>query len=68
MKKAKKEQVANRGGGAQSSAQRWLCTQCGGDAMLAYSAKKNHDWDGRVKIGERLCTKCFVARGGPKVF
>jgi hypothetical protein len=40
------------------------CTQCGGDATLAYS----EGWDGKVKKGERLCTSCFCKRGGKRFF
>ena len=38
----------------------YLCTECGGDAFIAYSA----GFDDKVKPGERLCTRCFVRRGG----
>lgn len=43
------------------------CTECGGDAFVAYAAgKKNDAWNGKVKRGERLCTACFVKRGGQR--
>lgn len=44
----------------------WPCTECGGDAKIAYSAgkKRGQDWNGKVKAGERLCTRCFQNRGG----
>jgi hypothetical protein len=34
--------------------------------MLGYGASEGSDWAGKVKIGERLCTACFSARGGVK--
>jgi hypothetical protein len=40
------------------------CTECGGDASIAYSANGESNWGGRVKEGERLCTRCFKKRGG----
>ena len=48
----------------------WPCTECGGDAMLAYTAGKRpgSDWGGKVKRGERLCTSCFRKRGGEPFF
>lgn len=56
----------------------WPCTECGGDATLAYSPstikrgkKKGQEepgWSGLVQPGERLCTKCFVKRGGKSIF
>jgi len=39
------------------------CTQCGQSAIIGYGA----GWDGRVKEGERLCTRCFAGRGGARV-
>ena len=46
------------------------CTACGGDATIAYTAgkKKGRDWSGKVKKGERICTRCYKARGGKTVF
>ena len=46
----------------------YLCTECGGDAYIAYSADKNGDWGGLVKVGERVCTRCFRKRGGKAIF
>ena len=43
------------------------CTDCGGDAFIGYSANKEADWNGKVKIGERLCTACFQKRGGKRI-
>lgn len=42
------------------------CTVCGGDAFIGYAAgrRKEQDWGGKVKRGERLCTRCFQRRGG----
>lgn len=51
-------------GGYQPHNPEFPCTQCGGDAFVGYSANKGSDWDGKVKIGERLCTSCFQSRGG----
>lgn len=44
------------------------CSQCGGDAMIGYTAgrRKGSDWNGKVKRGERLCTACFQRRGGER--
>lgn len=50
------------------SANKYPCTQCGGDATVAYSASKDAEWGGMVKIGERLCTRCFQVRGGVNMF
>ncbi len=44
------------------------CTSCGMDAFIGYVANKKGDWNGLVKIGERLCTRCFERRGGEGVF
>ena len=52
----------------QPGAPQWPCTECGRDAMIAYSAAKGRDWNGKVKIGERLCTSCFRKRGGVNFF
>lgn len=45
------------------------CTQCGGDAFLAYTAgeEPGADWGGRVKRGERICLRCFRSRGGKAI-
>jgi len=48
--------------------EKFICTSCGGDAYIAYTAKKKSDWNGIVKIGERLCTKCFRKRNGKPIF
>jgi hypothetical protein len=40
------------------------CTDCDGDATIGYGK----GWDGKVKNGERLCTRCFSKRGGPRIF
>ena len=49
----------------QATAHKFPCTQCRGDAFVGYTASKEHgDWGGLVKIGERLCSRCFQARGG----
>ena len=55
---------------AKSTAPAYPCTQCGGDATIAYLAgkKKGKDWGGKVKKGERLCTRCFQQRGGKKIY
>lgn len=46
----------------------FLCTNCGGDAFLAYTSKPGADWGGKVKPDERLCDKCFRSRSGLPVF
>lgn len=46
----------------------YACTECGGDAFIAYGSSKQDSWDGKVKKGERLCTKCFRRRGGQPFF
>jgi len=43
---------------------KYPCTQCGEDAYLGYTG----GWDGAVKEGERLCTRCFKRRGGKPIF
>lgn len=42
----------------------YRCTECGGDAFVAYGA----GFGGKVKSGERICTRCFVKRGGDRIF
>ncbi len=44
------------------------CTECGRDATIGYVAGKSGDWNGKVRIGERLCTACFQKRGGERFF
>ena len=44
------------------------CTECKGDAYIAYIAKEPGDWNGLVKVGERLCTRCLQKRGGLNFF
>jgi hypothetical protein len=56
----------------------YKCTECGGDATLAYipntikrgknKGKEIDGWDGLIKAGERICTRCFVKRGGRRIF
>lgn len=43
---------------------KFSCTECGGDALVGYG----NGWEGRVKKGERLCTRCFQKRGGENFF
>lgn len=54
------------------------CTECGGDAWIAYSPntiKRGKDkgkevpgWDGKILPGERICTSCAMKRGISRVF
>jgi len=53
--------------GPGTSPHEYPCTQCGGDAFIGYSASRKHgNWNGKIKIGERLCTPCFQKRGGER--
>ena len=36
----------------------YVCTECGGDAFIAYIVKDRDDWGGLIKKGERLCLVC----------
>lgn len=59
-------------------AHEWPCTECGGDATVAYcpatikrgkrKGQEEPSWDGLVQPGERLCTSCFRNRGGVPFF
>ena len=51
------------GGPVMKKGEEYPCTECGGDAFIAYSAKKNGDWGGLVKPGERICLPCGKRRG-----
>lgn len=42
----------------------YLCTECGGDAYMAYSARTKDDWGGKIKKNERLCLTCGRKRLG----
>lgn len=42
---------------------KYICTQCGGDATIGYSASKKATWFGKVKPGERICLVCGYKRG-----
>lgn len=48
----------------------WPCTQCGGNAMIGYGPGWGDLKGGEevVKQGERLCTRCFMSRGGRRFF
>jgi len=48
----------------------YVCTSCGGDATVAYTCdeKRLTSWNGLVKRGERVCSKCFQKRGGKRLF
>lgn len=56
----------------------WPCTECGGDATIAYSpntiksgknkGKQTPGWDGKVLPGERICTLCAMKRGIRRIF
>ncbi len=62
----------------QANENKYVCTNCGGDATLAYVAetikrgkdkgKQRAAWDGLVQPNERLCTSCFSKRGGKRIF
>jgi len=40
------------------------CTSCGGDAFIAYSAnEEGNDWNGLIKVGEKICPACGKKRG-----
>jgi hypothetical protein len=43
-----------------AAASKYPCTQCGGDALVGFVANKPGDWYGKINVGERLCTGCFV--------
>lgn len=43
---------------------KYPCTQCRGDAFIGYGP----GWSEKVQAGERLCTRCFKARGGENIF
>lgn len=47
---------------------KYKCTECSGNAFIAYGSDKKDSWGGLVKAGERLCTKCFKKRGGKAFF
>lgn len=54
---------------SQPSKNPHACTACGGDAFIGYSSGQDEQaWGGKVKKGERLCTRCFQARGGENFF
>lgn len=45
---------------------KWICTQCGGDAYIAWGndTKKDQNYFGAIiKPGERLCLVCGKKRG-----
>lgn len=52
---------------------KYVCTECGGDATIAYCAttiksgknkgKEKASWGGLVQAGERLCLSCGKKRG-----
>lgn len=47
----------------KSNQLRWICTNCGKDATVAYIYKRNtNNWGGLVKKGERLCFSCGRTR------
>jgi hypothetical protein len=64
--------------GTAKAEEKYPCTECGGDAFIAYSAstiksgkrkgEEEDSWGGLVKAGERLCTSCFRKRGGIPFF
>jgi len=55
------------------SDQKYFCTECGGDATLAYSpntikrgkdkGKETAGWNGLILPGERICMSCGRKRG-----
>jgi hypothetical protein len=47
---------------------KYYCTECNGDAYIAYTAKKKKDWGGLIKKGERLCISCGKKRLGKYSF
>lgn len=50
------------------SCTQYPCTECAGDAYIGYIGKRIGDWGGKVKPGERLCSRCFRKRGGVLIF
>ena len=54
------------------------CTECDGDAFIAYSpatirrgknkGQERPGWDGKILPGERICTRCAMKRGLPRIF
>ncbi len=50
---------------ARKATEDYKCTNCGGDATIAYGSNKKDDkaWDGLVKKGERICLACGRKRG-----
>lgn len=49
---------------SEKSTHEFPCTECAGDAFVGYA----EGWQGQVKKGERLCTRCFQKRGGKNIF
>lgn len=57
----------------QKQEKQYKCTNCGGDAMMAYvpetvkrgknKGKQKPSWYGLVQPGERLCLSCGKRRG-----
>ncbi len=53
--------------------EKYICTECGGDATVAYSpstiksgknkGKEKPGWDDKVLPGERICLPCGRKRG-----
>jgi hypothetical protein len=48
--------------------QKFPCTECGGNATVAYVANKDSDWGGKIKKDERLCLVCGAKRLGFNFF
>ena len=41
---------------------KYICTECKGEAYIAYSARNKKDWNGLIKKEERLCLVCGKKR------
>lgn len=58
---------------AANEIKKYPCTECGGDATMAFSpttikrgkdkGKETPGWDGKVLPGERICMRCGGKRG-----
>lgn len=62
MEKQKIHKVKSEGIMSIGTTEKYICTDCGGDAMIAYTASKKTDWNGLIKIGERVCLLCARKR------
>jgi len=58
------EQQCNK----QNVTNRFICTECGGDATIAMCGWQDNNGKEYYKKGERLCMRCHHKRTGMKFF